>query len=214
MHEKTVPADYNEMDLLQAKRFDKMVRENFMPAILSTVKQLIDDYGLLEGVAIDVGCGTAVFAIELCKKSRLKIQALEKEKAIHHVACSNIEAEGFTDRINAVIGDAHDLPFDSEFADFVISRGAYHCWHDKVQVFREIYRVLKKGGIGFIGGGFGRYVSGEELNKMKMLRDRSLKEDSKAYNSPEILKDVISKVGISNVRLLEDPAGYWAEIRK
>jgi hypothetical protein len=31
------------MDLLQAKRFNKMVRENFMPAILSTVKQLIDE---------------------------------------------------------------------------------------------------------------------------------------------------------------------------
>ncbi|MFW6044925.1 MAG: class I SAM-dependent methyltransferase [Planctomycetota bacterium] len=214
MHEENVPADYTEMDLSQAKRFDKKVRENFMPAILSTVKQVVNDYGPLEGVAIDVGCGTAIFAIELCKKSALKIQALEKEKAIHHVACNNIEAAGFKDRINAVIGDAHDLPFDSESADFAISRGAYHCWHDKVQVFKEICRVLKKGGIGLVGGGFGRYVSGEELNKMKMLRDRSLEEDSKAYNSPELLKEVISKVGISDVRLIEDPAGYWAEIRK
>jgi hypothetical protein len=56
MPEKNVPADYSEMDPLEAKRFDKMVRENFMPAIISTVKQLVEDYGVLEGIGIDIGC--------------------------------------------------------------------------------------------------------------------------------------------------------------
>jgi len=50
MPEEYVPADYTEMDLLEAKRFDKKVRENFMPAIDSTVKQLTEDYGVLEGI--------------------------------------------------------------------------------------------------------------------------------------------------------------------
>ncbi len=214
MPEKNVPADYSEMVPLEAKRFDKMVRENFMPAIISTVKQLVEDYGVLQGIGIDIGCGTAIFAVELCRHTKLKIHALEKEKAIYQVACSNIENENLTDRIIPVLGDANDLPFDSNFADFIISRGAYHCWEDKVQVFKEIYRVLKKGGIGFVGGGFGRYVTEEELNRMKNLRDRSLKEDAKAYNSPGTIKEVISKAGISNFRVLDDPAGYWAEIKK
>ncbi|MBW2607298.1 MAG: class I SAM-dependent methyltransferase [Deltaproteobacteria bacterium] len=214
MLEKNVPADYSEMDPLEAKRFDKMVRENFMPAIISTVKQLIEDYGVLEGIGIDIGCGTAIFAVELCRHSKLKIHALEKEEAIYQIACSNIKNEGLTNRIIPVLGDANYLPFDSEFADFIISRGAYHCWEDKIQVFKEIYRVLKKGGIGFVGGGFGRYVTEEELNRMKILRDRSLKEGAKAYSSPETIKEVISKVGISDFRILDDPAGYWAEIKK
>ncbi len=64
MSEKNVPANYSEMDALEAKRFDKMVRENFMPAIISTVKQLVEDYGVLEGIGIDIGCGTAIFAVE------------------------------------------------------------------------------------------------------------------------------------------------------
>ena len=38
MPEERVPADYTEMDLLEAKRFDKKVREHFMPAIISMVK--------------------------------------------------------------------------------------------------------------------------------------------------------------------------------
>ena len=45
MPEERVPADYTEMDLLEAKRFDKKVREHFMPAIISMVKQIVKDYG-------------------------------------------------------------------------------------------------------------------------------------------------------------------------
>lgn len=214
MSKKNVPADYTEMDLLKAKRFDKMVKENFMLAISSTVKQIIEDYSILEGVCVDIGCGTAVFAIELSKHSRLRIFALEKEKSIYEVALMNIEKEQLTDKIIPVLGDAHDLPFDNDFADFVISRGSYHCWEDKVRTFKEIYRVLKEGGIAFVGGGFGRYVTEKELNRMKSLRDHSLKENTKAYSSPEILKKVIHQANISNFRILPDKAGFWAEIRK
>jgi ubiquinone/menaquinone biosynthesis C-methylase UbiE len=202
------------MDLFKAKRFDSMVKRNFMPAIHSTVKQIIEDYGILKGVCVDIGCGTAVFAIELSKLSGLRIFALEKEKAIYEVALMNIKKENLVDKVIPVLGDAHDLPFDDGFANFVISRGAYHCWKDKVQVFKEIYRVLREGGIGFIGGGFGRYVTDKELRRMKSLRARSLQEDRKAYSSAESLKEVIHRANISNFRILPDKAGFWAEIRK
>jgi len=209
-----VPADYSEMDILEAQCFDEKVKENFMPAIVSTIKQIIDDYSILEGACVDVGCGTAVFAIELCKRSNLKIYALEKARAIYEVARINIEKEGLKDRIIPVLGDAHNLPFENEFADLIISRGSYHYWEDKVQAFKEIYRVLKRGGIGFVGGGFGRYVSEEELNRMKSLRDRSLKDDAKAYRSPDKLEEVIHKAGISNFHIIYDRTGLWAELRK
>lgn len=211
---KKVPSDYAEMDFSKAKRFDRMVKTNFMPAIHSTVKQIIEDYGILKGVCLDVGCGTAVFAIELSRLSGLRIFALEKEKAIYEVALTNIKKENLVDKVIPVLGDAHALPFDEGFADFIISRGAYHCWKDKVQVFREIYRVLKEGGIGFIGGGFGRYVTDKELRRMKSLRARSLREDRKTYSSTKSLKEVIQRANISNFRILPDKAGFWAEIRK
>ena len=214
MPDERVPADYTDMAISQAQQFDKMVKENFMPAIVSTSKQIIDDYGVLEGVCLEVGCGTAIFAIELCRRSNLKIYALEKVKAIYEVACMNIENEGLTDRITPVLGDAHDLPFENEFADLIISRGSYHCWEDKVLVFKEIYRVLKKGGIGFVGGGFGRYVTEEELKRMESLRNRSLKDDAKAYSLPNELEEIVHKAGISNFHIIYDRSGLWAELKK
>ncbi len=214
MPEKQVPSDYDEMDISEAMRFDKMVRENFMPAIISTVRQITEDYAPLKGICIDVGCGTAIFAIELCKRSDLKIYALEKVRAIYEVARMNIKKEGLEDRIIPVLGDAHNLPFEDEFADFIISRGSYHCWENKVRVFQEIYRVLKKGGVGFIGGGFGRYVTEEELARMKALRDRSLGEDAKLYSMPDKMREVVERAGIPNYRIIFDKSGLWAEIRK
>ena len=214
MTEERVPADYTEMGFLEAKRFDKKVKENFMPAIISTVKQIIEDYGVLEGVCVDIGCGTAVFSIELYKHSKLRIYALEKEKNICEVARMNIEKERLTDKITPILGDAHNLPFRDKFADFIISRGSYHFWKDRVHVFKEIYRVLKKGGIALVGGGFGRYVTNKEFKRMKSLRDRSLGEDAKSYSSPDKLREVISKAGISNFRVSYDRAGLWAEIKK
>ena len=90
MSKERVPADYTKMDIQKAKLFDKKVKEHFMPAIVSTVKQITEDYSL-EGVCVDVGCGTAVFAIELCKRSNLTIYALEKEEAVCKVSFMNIE---------------------------------------------------------------------------------------------------------------------------
>lgn len=214
MSDKRVPADYKDMDISEAQVFDKKVKENFMPAIVSTAKQVIEDYSILEGVCVDVGCGTAVFAIELCRRSNLKIYALEKVKAIYEVALMNIENEGLTDRITPVLGDAHDLPFENEYADLIISRGSYHCWKDKVLVFQEIYRVLKKGGTGFVGGGFGRYITKKELDRMTALRDHSLKDDAKAYSSPNELEEIIHKAGISDLHIIYDRSGLWAELKK
>jgi hypothetical protein len=43
MIDESVPADYPAMAVLEARRFDRMVRENFMPAIVSTARQVIED---------------------------------------------------------------------------------------------------------------------------------------------------------------------------
>jgi len=44
------------------------------------VRQIVEDYGPLEGVCVDVGCGTAIFAMELSRRTRLRIYALERER--------------------------------------------------------------------------------------------------------------------------------------
>ena len=214
MSDERVPADYVNMSILDAQCFDKKIKEHFMPAYASVAKQIVNDYGILEGVCVDVGSGTALLAIELCKCSNLRIYALDMVKSILEIARRNIENEGLGDRIIPILGDAHNLPFKDEFADLVISRGSCHYWKDKVLVFKEMYRVLKVGCICFAGGGFGRYLTKKELDKMIAIREHSLKNDAKIYRSPNKLEEVIQKAGISNFRIIYDRTGLWAEIKK
>ncbi|MCD6499952.1 MAG: class I SAM-dependent methyltransferase [Deltaproteobacteria bacterium] len=214
MTDNRVAADYQAMDLSKARLFDKQVQENFMPAIVATARQIMDDYAITDGICVDVGCGTARFAIELCRHSNLKIYGLEAVRAIYEVAKMNVEQEGLANRVTPMLGDAQAIPFENEFADLIISRGSYHCWENRVLVFKEIHRVLKKGGIGFVGGGFGRYVSETELERMRSLRDRSLKDGAKAYQEPDELRKIVQEAGVSNFRIIDDRSGLWAELKK
>jgi 23S rRNA G2445 N2-methylase RlmL len=79
------------------------------------------------------------------KNLKLKIYALEKDKVIYEVAHMNIEKEELTDKILSILGNAHELPFDNDFADFIINRGSYYCWEDKIQVFKEIQKLFLEG---------------------------------------------------------------------
>ena len=60
---------------------------------------------------------------------------------------------GFRGRVSAILADAHALPFHDGFAEIVVSRGSFPFWNDKRKAFSEIYRVLRPGGVAFIGRG-------------------------------------------------------------
>lgn len=46
----------------------------------------------------------------------------------------------------AVVGDAHDLPFDAESFDLVVSSDSLEHFHTPLVVLQEVERVLKPGG--------------------------------------------------------------------
>ena len=214
MVDELVPADYTSMDLIKAEEFDRKIKETFLPAFPAVVEQVIENCGILECTCIDIGSGTALLSIELARKTALTIHALEKAPAMFEVGMRNIKKEGLEGRIKPVLGDAHSMPFDDEFADLIVSRGSYHFWGDKQRVFREIIRVLKKGGVAFVGGGFGHGHSLERLEMMVKLRDRSLAEDTRYYYSPEKISAAIDLADIPDYRIIYDETGLWAYIRK
>ena len=57
---------------------------------------------------------------------------------------------GFEGRIELAVDDVHEMRWPDAFADIIISRSTIHHWHDPRKALRDIFRVLKPGGIAMI----------------------------------------------------------------
>ena len=95
-----------------------------------------------------------------------------------------------------VIGDAENLPYpDNEF-DFVYSFGVLHHTPDMEKCISEIYRVLKPGGICWIGvynknSWFYRCYLIPEYVRHRQYKEMSLKERLSLIEYPNSSKDIL-----------------------
>ena len=98
-------------------------------------------------IIVDVGCGAGA---DLCIAARLvgasgQVIGVDFTPAMVAKARENAHRAGLS---NVIVyeADIAALPLLDACADVVISNGAINLGHDKAQVFREIYRILRSGG--------------------------------------------------------------------
>lgn len=200
-----------------SRRLDAMSKRAKSPLYPLIANQITEKFGIKEGIAIDVGTGPSSLSIALTKITNLKIYALDISKEMCQIAEHNIALEGFNDRIIPIVGDVHHMPFPDNFADLIFSRGSMFFWKDLTLAFKEIYRVLKPNGKGYIGGGFG---SGELKKKIKKrFNNKDEKQEKNFYKSiPKIdidnLEIAVNMAGIGNYIIINDDSGLWVLIKK
>lgn len=206
----------------EAERFDRIARKVFKEVYPGLARQILDDYGITKGTCLDLGCGPAYWSIELAKRCNLQIIGVDIDSEAVRIAQRNVKRAGLSDRISIETGDVHHLRFADGEADLIISRGSFLFWTDRVQAFKEIYRVLKLNGVAFIGGGMGKAVSPEkkEIIKKQLEKSgciRSCKSTVTKYEMEEIL----GMAGVINYRIMGDgptdsgcKCGMWVEIKK
>jgi len=208
-------ADYRA-DLIGDYPFYNTAVGKFAPIYPALAQQIVQDYGVTKGVCVDMGGGCGSLAMALAKITELKVYVLDIDPAAVRLCGLLTDEAGLRGRIMPIEGDAQDMPFRDNFADLVISRGSIFFWPDQLAGLREAYRVLKPGGVAYIGGGFSRGLNpairtplAEEAAKMHQSRQggwRALDEDLVAR---------ARQAGIENVRLEAEPiAGWWIEMRK
>lgn len=111
------------------------------------------ELGDWQGIGIDLGSGPGTLIVELCKRTKLHWINADINPHFFPYFMRKAEAAGFGGRVSAIRADAQTLPFRSDYADVVVSRGSFHFWPDKRKAFGDIYRVLKPGGVAYIGRG-------------------------------------------------------------
>lgn len=175
--------------------------------------QITRKCNITEGTAIDVGTGPASLSVAMARITQLDIYAMDISKEMLDIARKSIEKEGLGKRITPIKGDVNQMPFQDKFADLIFSRGSMFFWKDLSTAFNEIYRVLKPGGAGYIGGGFG------SSKLRKKVKNQFKSEYRKFYKSSrkiqvDKLEIAVIEAGISDYNLINDDSGLWVLFKK
>jgi len=102
---------------------------------------------------VDVGTGTAQLLVQIAASphfANIEIVGTDYFEDMVDKARETVRNRGLQRRIRIDRNDVHAMPYADDFADFVISRSTIHHWADPVVALREIYRILKPGGVAIL----------------------------------------------------------------
>jgi ubiquinone/menaquinone biosynthesis C-methylase UbiE len=127
--------------------------------IAQNIVQKID-----KGILIDIGSGTGFLSIQIAKKApNLTIYGIDLSSKMVEIASGNAKRYH---NIRFMLGNARELPFETDSVDFIISTGSFHHWQQPIKVFNEIFRIMKSKGEAWIYDGCHNPPS-EEVVKLK-----------------------------------------------
>jgi ubiquinone/menaquinone biosynthesis C-methylase UbiE len=205
---------------IEPEKMDVISKGAFAPIYPLIASQIVERSSVKKGICVDVGTGPAALSIALARITDLEIYAMDISKDMCRKAQENVYKAGLYGRIVPVRGDVAKMPFPDNFANLVVSRGSIPFWKDLTGAFKEIKRVLKPDGFGYVGGGFG-----SSKMKAKIKRDRERKLKSGKYKKTEIyqnpkkinvheVENATKNAGITRYSIINDDSGMWFLIRK
>ncbi|MGD9160207.1 MAG: class I SAM-dependent methyltransferase [Desulfobacteraceae bacterium] len=184
-------------------------------------QQILDDYHIQNGICLDIGTGPGYMGIELAKISNLEVYFVDIKSDVLNKAKENVESWALDNIVHFTEADASALPFEDNFADLVVSRGSLWFWADQVKGLQEIYRVLKPGGIAFVGGGLGRYTPPSMRMRIKgrifKTREATQKKGNTNFLKGASLQELLDRTGLQGCRIISDVKGEdatWIEMQK
>ncbi len=179
-------------------------------------EQIIQDYGVNKGICLDIGTGPGYIGIEIAKISNLKVYLVDIDSEALKRCEENAKKAGVENQVIPVNMNVERLKFPDNFANLIVSRGSFWFWDNKAQGLKEIYRVLKNGGIGFVGGGLGRDLP--ERYRKPLVKERENRKNDKKWmrvRSKEFISKTLAEANIDSYKLIFDPpVGKWIEIKK
>ncbi len=139
--------EYNDMDHADVNR--RFVED--LLAFAQSRSDLIAGNEQKLGDVLDLGTGTALIPIELCRQhASCRVMAVDMAVSMLELARYNLEAKGMTDRITLAQVDAKRLGYDDGAFDVVMSNSIVHHIPEPMSCLSQMVRVTADGGILFV----------------------------------------------------------------
>jgi ubiquinone/menaquinone biosynthesis C-methylase UbiE len=197
--------------------FDRIVREVFAPIYPIIAEQIIQKTKLNQGKCLDAGCGTGALGRAMANLTDMEVLFFDQSNEMMELVQQYVKEEDLTPRSSYLVGDIHNIPCEDNMLDLVISRGSIPFWDDWEKAYTEIYRVLKKDGKAYIGGGFGNAKLRDEIkNKMSKRNPNWSKKPYKQNmeNKRKELPQIMQSINPVFYEIIDDESGFWIYMSK
>lgn len=198
--------------------YDNLAKDIFKDIYPLIAKQILERTGIYNGICIDIGSGGGYLGIEIAKKTNMQVYLLDINENSRGFAEEKIIEEKLENRVFFFTGDVHDLEFNDNLFDLVISRSSYSFWNDKKKSLKEIYRVLKYGGKAYIGKGYGSKLLKEKIEeKMFEVNPKKWYPNKKEISLREFKMDIeyfLLEENINKYAFIDDDSGKWIIFEK
>ena len=137
---------------------------------------------------LDLGCGGGR-NIEYFLTKAKKVYGLDHSETSVRISSEMNKEAINSGRCQILLGDVKNLPFKDESIDVVTAFETIYFWNDIEECFREIYRVLRKGG---------QFLICNEASSMKRRDVKKIADmiDMQVY-TPEDLTKMLEKFGFN-----------------
>ena len=199
------------MNITDLKRVNDLWKKVY-PYLAS---QIMEEYQRNSGSILELGPFSGGISRELMALyPELKVTiAAESPDVIEYIG-EEIEGFGLSEKIDIIETSYNSLVFSDDRFDLVILRGGFFLLDSGGQLFREIFRVLKPGGMAFVGGGYGKDIPleliAEIADESRELNDRL----GRIRVGVEELKEIIKRSQLAERCSIVEKGGLWVYIRK
>jgi ubiquinone/menaquinone biosynthesis C-methylase UbiE len=177
--------------------------------------QIMEVYQRENGSVLELGPFSGGISLELARSHpRIAITIGAESPAVIEYLRRKIALSGLSKRITVGATGLENLQFmDAQF-DLVVLRGAFFFLKDRVGLLGEIVRVLKAGGMAFVGGGYGKGTPKELIEEIADRSRELNKRLGRKRVSKEELEEVVRKSELADLCTIEEEGGLWITIRK
>lgn len=174
-------------------------------------------------IILDIATGTGDLAINLAETNAEKIIGLDISEGMLEVGREKIKKKQLSDKIEMVVGDSENLPFEDNTFDAITVAFGVRNFENLEKGLSEILRVLKPNGMFVIletsvptktpfKQGYNIYTKGiMPLIGKLFSKDKSaysyLSESASVFPYGEALNNILSKIGFINATALPQTLG-------
>lgn len=204
--------EYNDMDHSSVnQKFVQELLDFARTALESADKQCEseseEDGEFSLGDVLDLGTGTALIPIELCKQHEpCRVMAIDMAASMLDLAYYNIEAHSMTERINLAQIDAKKMGFEDEMFDVSISNSIIHHLADPLSAIQEMARVTVEGGVIFVRD----LMRPDDLESLDSLVQTYAGEESE-YSQKLFRESLHAALSLTEIREVVSQLGYDPE---